>query len=413
VGPDGPNVYCRLNPALAFGEGGRACLVWDNKYENSDDSIGSCFWADTGWTPEVLVNQPDSFDLHFMPKVAYGGGEFWCVWYAGQRSTAPYSVLASHWNDMAGRWEPEMQVSRPPDGTYQWWCDVAVDVHGTPYVVWCNSDRRLIYCSYYNNGTGWAVPLAVNDTTLVGATGWADPRIVIDHTGMMHVCYTGVAQGAAGRDIFYTRNDGNGWSPSVRVTQDTLTNYNEWYSHIAADGPDNVWVAWDRQDEGSDQFRIHASHYDGSAWSAEVRLDGDSAYHDNYPVVCLDAAGNPWVVWTGTTYGIQVDNVYFNRYVTAAVADMVPSPARHRLVERFTSVSKGAVDVAFNLPVAGRARLDVYDALGRSVAVAFDDVVSAGRHRVQWQASIPVGTYVCRLQAPGEAETWKMVLVSH
>jgi hypothetical protein len=222
-----------------------------------------------------------------------------------------------------------------------------------------------------------------------------------------------VAQGATGRDIFYTRNDGSGWTPSVRVTQDTLTNYNEWYSHIAADGPDNVWVAWDRQDEDSDQFRIHASHYDGSAWSAEVRLDGDSAYHDNYPVVCVDAAGNPWLVWTGTTYGIQVDNVYFNRYVTAAVTDMAPSPARHRLVEHFTSMSKGAVDVAFSLPVAGRVRLDVYDALGRSVAVAFDDVVSAGRHRVRWQASIPAGTYVCRLQAPGEAETWKMVLVSH
>jgi hypothetical protein len=320
VAPDGPGVSARLMPALAFDGNGRGWLVWNNAYQNSDNGIGSSVWADTCWTPEVQVVLPDSINnLNFMPKVACGGGEVWCVWYGGPSSTLLYSVFASHRDDTAGHWEPKMQVI-PPDGTCQWWCDVAVDGHGTPHVVWCNSNRRLI-CYSYHNGTSWVGPFPVNDTTLVGAPAWADPRIVIDNTGMMHVCYTGVAQGATGRDIFYTRNDGTGWTPSVRVTQDTLTNYNEWYSHIAADGPDNVWVAWDRQNEGPDRFRIYASHYDGRTWSAEERLDGDSAYYDHYPDVCLDTHGNPWSVWAGTTYGVEVDNVYFNRYVGSGVAE--------------------------------------------------------------------------------------------
>jgi len=304
-----------------------------------------------------------------------------------------------------------MQVS-PPDGTTHWWCDVAVDGQGVPHVVWCNSERGLICYSRYDDSS-WTAPVSVNDTLLVGAPGWADPRIVIDNAGLMHVCYTGVATGATGRDIFYARNDGNGWTPSVRVTQDTLTNYNEWYSDLDADGPDNVWVAWDRQHEGSDYFRIHASHYDGSAWSAEVRLDGDSAYYDDYPDVWLDAAGNPWVVWTGITYGTNEEYAYFSRYVTEAVTDVVPSPARRRLVESAASVSKGTVDVVFSLPLAGRARLEVFDAMGRRTAVILDESVSAGRHRVQWQTRIPAGIYVCRLEALGEGETWKIMLVSH
>lgn len=304
-----------------------------------------------------------------------------------------------------------MQVS-PPDGTHHWWCDVAVDGKGMPHVVWCNSERGLVYYSY-RDSSGWVGPFAVNDTTLVGAAGWAAPRIIIDNTGLMHVCYTGVATGATGRDIFYARNDGNGWTPSVRVTQDTLTNHNEWYSDLDADGPDNVWVAWDRQNEGSDQFRVYASHFDGNAWSAEERLDGDSAYYDGCPDICLDAVGNPWVAWIGITYGTDEEDVYFNRYTSAAIAEVVPRQGQRRLVDRATSISRGTVDVVFSLQAAGHTRLEVFDATGRRIASILDEVMSAGRHEAQWRAGISVGTYVCRLQALGEEETWKIELVSH
>lgn len=62
--------------------------------------------------------------------------------------------------------------------------------------------------------------------------------------------------------------------------------------------------------------------------------------------------------------------------------------------------------IRFHLPVAGNARLVVYDLLGREVAVLVNHVESAGTHEVTINASnLPSGVYLCRLQAGSFAET--------
>jgi hypothetical protein len=49
----------------------------------------------------------------------------------------------------------------------------------------------------------------------------------------------------------------------------------------------------------------------------------------------------------------------------------------------------------------GRARLVVYDAAGREVALLLDGDVLAGRHEVHWSAPAKPGVYFARLDAPG------------
>jgi hypothetical protein len=382
VGPNRPGAWSRLKPSLACGATGGAWLVWHNAYEDNTRDIGSSFWADTCWSPEVQVNLPDSTELDFAPKVACGGGEVWCVWYGGPTDMTPYSVFASRWNELTGLWDPDMQVS-PVDSTYHWWCDVAVDANGTPHVVWCNSNRRLICYSYYD-GSSWRGPTAVNDTVAVGATGWAAPRIIIDNAGILHVCYTGVARGATGRDVFYSRNDGTGWTPSVRVTSDTAHNYNEWYSDIAADRPDNVWVAWDRQGEGPDDFRVYAAHYNGSEWSSEERLDNDDAYYDVSPDVSLGVGDRPWVVWSGTVAGAS-DDVWSNHQNdTAALRGERAGTLLHSVVIWTAGPTRTPVRIHFRLQRTGPVRLLVRDVLGRNVVVLVDGIESAGDHTVEW-----------------------------
>jgi hypothetical protein len=364
----------------------------------------------------VLVNVFDSTDFDFAPRVACGGGQVWCVWYGGPTDMLPYSVFASRWYDSAGFWYPEMQVS-PPDSTYHWWCDLAVDANGTPHVVWCNSDRRLICYSYYD-GSGWVGPTAVNDAEAVGATSWADPHVAIDNAGILYVCYTGVAQGASGRDIFYSRNDGTGWTPSVRVTSDTAHNYNEWYSDIAADRPDNVWVAWDRQGEGSDHFRVYAAHYDGSEWSSEERLDNDTAYYDGIPAVCLDGNGCPWVAWRGIAYGAYED-VFYNRYLPSGSLEREPNVQRAQALKlAVTSPARSRASFSFSITQACRVRLAVYDMSGRRIGHVVDGVLPAGQHSATWEARltdggrVPAGAYFGCLEAAGLREKCKFTLLS-
>ena len=289
-------------------------------------------------------------------------------------------------------------------------------------MVWCElgaTDSYPFFINYsYYDGHQWTEPIRVNDTAKVCAAPWADPHIVIDREGVMHVCYTGVARDATGRDIFYSRNDGSGWTPSVRVTQDTAYNYSEWYSDIAADRPDNVWVVWDRQGEGPDQFREYAAHYDGTLWSLEERLDNDSAWHDNSPKVCLDSLGQPWVVWSGTTNG-ATDDVYYNRYATPGSLQRESGGLR-RGATRIVATSPAVISVRFSFSVvqAGRVKLTVYDMSGRCLGRVVDEVLPAGQHTVTWKARpadgrrIPAGMYIGCLEAAGFRKECKFVMLS-
>jgi hypothetical protein len=410
VSRDAPGIDSRPRPDLAFGEWDTAWLVWINLYENNNCDIAACRWDGSQWTPEQQVNLPDSTELDFVPKVACGGGQVWCVWFGGPTDMSPYSVFASRWNDDGGFWEPETQVS-PAGFNQHWMCDVAVDTLGTPHVVWCTYPLYTVFYSYFD-GQQWVAPIPVNDTTLVTASSWAAPRIVIDRTGTMHVCFTGARVGAMYRDILYSRNDGSGWTPCQMVTRDRL--FDEWYSDIAADRPDNVWVTWDRQDEGPDQFRVYAARYDGLLWSSEQRLDKDSTYYDDFPSVCLDSTGCPWVLWNGTRYSASNFDVFFNRFVGTGIAEEQPAPVARLARLRCVTLQSGpGLTASFDLASAAQVRLVLYDEAGRCKAVLADGHMPEGAHTVRCRQFFAPGAYLCRLQAEGQSEVSKVILLGH
>lgn len=71
-------------------------------------------------------------------------------------------------------------------------------------------------------------------------------------------------------------------------------------------------------------------------------------------------------------------------------------PAR---LENYPNPFVSSTTIEFLLPKAGRARLAVFDLLGRQVATLIDSHLLPGRHAVEWRAqSLPAGVYVCRLQ---------------
>ena len=68
--------------------------------------------------------------------------------------------------------------------------------------------------------------------------------------------------------------------------------------------------------------------------------------------------------------------------------------------------------IAFSLPEGAQVQLTVYDVIGRQVATLVDDVLSAGRHEVRFQANgLPSGTYLYRLVTPSGAIVKKMSLL--
>jgi hypothetical protein len=68
--------------------------------------------------------------------------------------------------------------------------------------------------------------------------------------------------------------------------------------------------------------------------------------------------------------------------------------------------------IEYSIPVTCAVRMELYDLLGRSIAVPVNNVMRAGYHRVIWDASnYPSGIYFCRIQAGKYVETMKMLLL--
>jgi len=408
VSPHPPEVRAQLRPALTRGTDGQPWLVWSNAMTDNDNDVGFCRWTGTAWSDELLVNQPDSSELNFAPRVASGGGRAWCVWYGGPTDISPYAVYASEWDSTRDEWAAETQVS-PPDGFHHWWCDVAVGADGTPHVVWIEVPHyRVLYSRW--DGAGWTAPESVNTPDSVRASPWGNPRLGVDSGGGLHVTYTGADFGATSRDVYHVRRTPSGWGSSTKVSRDSL--YQEWYADIAVVASDDIWAVWNRQGEGSDEFRLYASHYDGTRWSAEARLDNSGATRDGMPDAALGPDGLPHVSWDADD--VQGDaQVYHSHYESSAVGEyptlsgsgplslVVATPVRRRLRVRAVSLTSSCVEVR------------VFDGLGRPIA---HHVAPAGARMTEALLDMPLptsGLYFIRARSGPLVATEKVIAVGN
>ena len=98
---------------------------------------------------------------------------------------------------------------------------------------------------------------------------------------------------------------------------------------------------------------------------------------------------------------------------TAVAADAPAGTLAFALDPPRPNPAAAGVALGFSLAEAGVARLTVFDALGRRVAVVAEGVREAGRHAVPFDAArLPAGLYVVRLEAGG-TQAVRMLTVAH
>ncbi len=87
-------------------------------------------------------------------------------------------------------------------------------------------------------------------------------------------------------------------------------------------------------------------------------------------------------------------------------------PETFSLAQNYPNPFNPVTEVAFQLPVAERAKLEVFDVLGRRVAVLVDQELAAGAHAYSFDAnSLPNGTYFYKLTAGFFTSTRSMILL--
>jgi uncharacterized repeat protein (TIGR01451 family) len=111
-------------------------------------------------------------------------------------------------------------------------------------------------------------------------------------------------------------------------------------------------------------------------------------------------------------FDLTVENVRFTRNTRYTSSDADAQPGGLAIVGNAPNPFSGTTEIAFTLPQAMDARVEVYDLTGRRVAVAVDRTLTAGTHRVPFAADgLTAGVYLFRLITPEGTRTGQMTIV--
>jgi hypothetical protein len=145
----------------------------------------------------------------------------------------------------------------------------------------------------------------------------------------------------------------------------------------------------------------------------------DAAFFDGAPLVDirgLPRVDHPGVPNTGCCFVFDYYDIGAHEFDPAAQNGVgwTPAPSADRMLLRaFPSPASGPVGIDFQLPMASRVDLGVYDVAGRLVRTLHAGPMTAGAHRLSWDGLASgksgSGIYFIRLKAAGEERVEKVV----
>ncbi len=141
----------------------------------------------------------------------------------------------------------------------------------------------------------------------------------------------------------------------------------------------------------------------GKTWAAETTFPFNGALNH---VSAVDTAS----AWAATSFGQML------KHQSGPLTGVVPAPPAEpysfTLLQNYPNPFNPTTRLSFELAAAGRAKLAVYDMLGRQVSVLFDGFLGAGSHSAEFNARLLAsGVYFYRLEAGGRSLVRKMVLI--
>jgi hypothetical protein len=84
---------------------------------------------------------------------------------------------------------------------------------------------------------------------------------------------------------------------------------------------------------------------------------------------------------------------------------------RSNLTQNYPNPFNPSTFIQFGLPKASHVTLKVFDVLGKEVATLVNQELGPGAFTARWEANVPSGIYIYRLQAGEFIDTKKMILL--
>jgi hypothetical protein len=290
-------------------EGGTAIGAW----EEDGDTTGSAWiaWYRSGaWEAEVKVS--DGFAHAVLPRVALNDAgaavvAFEVVEHDGP-GIASRTVWARRWVD--GAWTAAERLSAAPGAPYEFYAfrpRVGIDGAGRALVAWDQQDNSTsipasVYASRFD-GTAWSAPSLVSGGTIYAA--WPDVAVSADGTAAVVWVqdtnpYDPGQSTPSNPNIWARTFDGSDWSAPVRIGAD-LEDYDGCERpSVVMDAVGRAFAIWEEHKYNLDENRIAAAQLaPGGGWSARAVLDASPSklVHRSFPSIATDGAGDAFAVW--------------------------------------------------------------------------------------------------------------------
>ena len=122
------------------------------------------------------------------------------------------------------------------------------------------------------------------------------------------------------------------------------------------------------------------------------------------------AGGSSNVVFAGTRSGSLL--IASEGKTATGVADNTKMPTEFSLSQNYPNPFNPTTTIEFNVPVAGNYSLKIYNVLGQEVSSLINNQLSAGVHRVTFDAGrLASGMYIYRFAGQNVNLTKKMMLM--
>lgn len=443
---------CRTTKVIADEAGNfhAAFMVDDLSYYSKYDGVS--------WSTPVMV-QKDSLKSRVNSLVIDSNGYIWISWDTYYEPDEQEWLFVTHSEDGGATWpDPDtLGGDLVPDLPSRYAISMlSAGPNGVVGAVYRerNTDVSPRYQLFFQewDGTKWSDPEYISDFHDSTAAHpfrvdnyWAS--LVYDSNGKKHVVfYTDDDDWPKATDsqVYYTTNDGTGWTDPVAITESTDGSIS--YPAIRIDSDDNLYIVWAMDSPpdtvmGRDAPEIWYTTSDdgGKTWATQTQLSTNTHYTTggvNYRSANISRhiweagvggssfEGGADVMWfeedttltTGDAY-----QIYYGRIpkVVVGVKDEKPVGVlgRFELAQNYPNPFNAATRIDFSIPERGDVYLAIYNLLGQRIATLVNKKMNAGSHSLTWNGtddrgeSVASGIYFYKLESKDRVQARKLVLM--
>ncbi len=409
----GPDTFYDGQPYSVVDTSRRVWVVWKHNYNDNPDSAHWDFWyrvrsAETGeWsvTDTVLVTPRN--DWRGTSYLA--GGRVFVSFNGDTINGQPvnYEVYATYWD--GNEFTPETILSHRDWGYDESYDNVVGgygDSFGRGHVTWREYWTGGLFYRQWADGHWGDIVLTIDTTVYYGyqsAIG-VDPN-----TGEIYIVFDGYIKGTGGwLDVYLIHSsDGYHWSDPVRVNDNT--DFQDEFPLILVRSENDIWVFWMKEITWVDTH-VYGRHYYNGEWEPEVQIDNITEPSED-DAVAFGPDSLPWIFMTGG-YGNLIDpfDVWYSHYVALQIGEG-NFDIRSSGIIGVPDILSGEVRV--NIYPFGRieGKLGYYDISGRLRGVLWRGFGDRKRS-INWDvSSLRSGVYLLYLSTPSFRERKKVVVI--